>query len=109
MIPKSPHYIIDTCVTYMYILDCIISIFTLRFATRPAPASPEKQVLVRQEESSATAINSEIFYSILVQACILPTFALLSGVRGSPKVAKGSVQESQPVFVLRPFIVSLNL
>merc|ERR1712037_27232 len=54
-----------------------------RFDTRPAPASPEKQVLVRQEESSATATNR---------------------VRGSPKVPTGSVQESQPVFVLRPFI-----
>ena len=39
---------------------CIISIFTSRFDTRPAPASPEEQVLVRQEESSATATNSEI-------------------------------------------------
>jgi len=54
-----------------------------RFDTRPAPASPEEQVLVRQEESSATATNR---------------------VRGSPKVPTGSVQESQPVFVLRPFI-----
>jgi len=59
-----------------------------RFVSRPAPASPESsssQVLVRQEVESGeeTAINR---------------------VRGSPKIPAGSVQESQPVFVLRPFI-----
>ena len=32
----------------------------------------------------------------------------IAGVRGSPKIPAGSVQESQPVFVLRPFIVSFS-
>ena len=35
-------------------------IITQRFDTRPAPASPENQVLVRQEESLDTATNSKI-------------------------------------------------
>ena len=50
-------------------------ILTLRFDTRPAPASPEKQVLVRQEESSATATNSEIFHFILSPQLLLWSLA----------------------------------
>ena len=71
-------------------------------------------MLVRQEESPDTATNSETF--LLLMSCsysfdpgILPNMTLLLGVRGSPKIPTGSVQESQPVFVLRPFIVSFEV
>ena len=39
------------------------NIFTFRFDTRPAPASPQSQVLVRQEENGDPATNSETFQS----------------------------------------------
>ena len=37
------------------------NIFTFRFDTRPPPASPQSQVLVRQEENGDPATNSETF------------------------------------------------
>ena len=99
-----------------------------RFVSRPAPASPESsssQVLVRQEVESGeeTAINSETFglisrllylsrkcdmFSCFLQFMALVNNPSIAGVRGSPKIPAGSVQESQPVFVLRPFIVSFS-
>ena len=83
-------------------------------------------MLVRQEVENGeeTAINSETFRLISrllylshkcdMFSCFLQFMALvnnpsIAGVRGSPKIPAGSVQESQPVFVLRPFIVSFNL
>ena len=44
---------------------CMHCILTSRFDTRPAPASPESQVLVRQEESPDTATNSETFLLLI--------------------------------------------
>ena len=80
-------------------------------------------MLVRQEVESGeeTAINSETFglisrllylshkcdmFSCFLQFMALVNNPSIAGVRGSPKIPAGSVQESQPVFVLRPFIVS---